>query len=150
MTDQGNPRGKFDIDMSPIRDLAREMDSFFNRSFKQMNSIFNIRPFWVNVEEREADFIVTAELPGHKRDQILIETFGNRLRIAVQDRNIVEERDDKQKYYKSHQSYRKMERTITLPFEIPEKETEASFKDGLLKLTIPKQNSKRKYIEIDD
>lgn len=150
VSDQNNEQGRFNLDMSPIRNFAREMDSFFNHSFKQMNSMFNLRPFQLQVQETDAHMIVTAELPGYQRDQIIIETFGNRLRIAVENKNIVEERDDKHKSYNNHQSYQKMERLVTLPFEIPEQETKASFKDGLLKLMIPKQNSKRKFIDIDD
>lgn len=150
MSDKDNRQDKFDLDMSPIRDFAREMDSFFNHSFRQMNSIFNLRPFWVDVEETDSDVIVKAELAGHTRDQIVIETHGNHLRIAIEDTDDIEVKDENQKQYRRSQSYRKMERSITLPFEIPEEETKASFENGLLKLTIPKQNSKRKFIDIDD
>lgn len=148
--EKDNRAGRFDIDLTPIRNAAREMDSFFNHSFKQMNSIFNLRPFWIDVEETDSDYIVRAELPGYKRDQIIIEVLGNRLRIAVEETNIVDEKDDKQKIYNRRQSHQKMERFVTLPFEIPEQETKASFAEGLLKLVIPKQNSQRKYIDIED
>jgi len=140
---------KFDVDLSPIRDFAREMDSFFNHSFNQVNSIFNLRSFRVNVEETDSDVIIRAELPGYKRDQIQIEVLGNVLRIAVEERSTFEERDDLQKRYARRKSHQQKVRSITLPFEIPESETKASFEDGLLRVVIPKDNSKRKYIDIE-
>src|SRR5690625_2333961 len=125
------------------------MDSFFNHSFNQVNSIFNLRSFRVNVEETDSDVIIRAELPGYKRDQIQIEVLGNVLRIAVEERSTFEERDDLQKRYARRKSHQQKVRSITLPFEIPESETKASFEDGLLRVIIPKDNSKRKYIDIE-
>lgn len=141
-----NRPGRFDIDMSPFRDLMNEMDTFFNQSFKQMNPVFNFRPFWVDVNERDSEVIVTAELPGFKRDEIELEMIGNQLRIAAQGGSTHEEPNSHNK----SQSFQRMERTITLPFPIPEKETKASFHDGLLKVTAPKKDSDRKYLEIDE
>lgn len=133
---KNNRRGRFDIDMSPFRDLMGQMDSFFNHSFKQMNSIFNMRPFWVDLDEYDSEITVTAELPGYKRNEIELEMIGHRLRIAAQ-RNSTHENQQ-------------AERTITLPFPIPKEETKATFHDGLLKVTIPKTDPDRKYINITD
>lgn len=149
-SEKNNPLRKFDVDLSPIRDFARQMDSFFNHSFKQMHSIFNLQPFWVDVHETDSHFIVTAELQGYERDQIKIEILGNRLRIVAEESNFIEKVDDKHKQYSNSQSYQLRERFVTLPFDIPEEETKASFKNGILRLTIPKSNSQRKIIDIDD
>ncbi|QKY68836.1 Hsp20/alpha crystallin family protein [Lentibacillus sp. CBA3610] len=145
-SNKNNRPGKFDIDMSPFRDLMGQMDSFFNESFKHMNSVFNLRPFWVDVNENESEFIVTAELPGYKRDEIELEMIGNRLRIAAEAGSIHNETNNNNK----SQSYQQMERSITLPFPIPKEKTRASFHDGLLKVTIPKKDINREYIDIID
>src|SRR5690625_5283562 len=113
---------KFDIDFSSLRDMARQMDSFFNQSFRQMNPIFEFQPFLVDIQETNTDFIVTAELPGYKRDQIQIEILGNRLRIAVEDSRKVEELNEEKKHIHHRHSFQRKERFVTLPFEIPEEE----------------------------
>ncbi|MUK90419.1 Hsp20 family protein [Ornithinibacillus sp. L9] len=141
---------KFDIDMTPLHDFMRQMDSFFNHSFKHINSQFNLRPFWVDVRETDSKFIVEAELPGYKRDQIELEIIGNQLRIGVEDHAVIEEKNNEDTYFNKQQSYQKRERFVTLPFEIPKRETKASFRDGLLKVTIPKRHSERKYLDIHE
>jgi len=141
-----NRPGRFDIDMSPFRDLMGQMDAFFNQSFKQMNSVFNMRPFWIDVNEYDSEVIVTAELPGYKRDEIELEMIGHQLRIAAQADASQEDNSGRNK----SQSFQRTERTIALPFPIPKAETKASFHDGLLKVTIPKKDSERTFLEIDE
>ncbi len=136
--------------MTPFRDLMKRMDSVFNDSSKKLNSYFNLKPFWVDVYETESEVIVEAELPGYKRDQIQLEIIGNQLRITVTDSMIHEEKNDKTNYQNKEQSFQKMERIVTLPFTISEKDTTASFNDGILKISIPKRNSSRKFIGIDE
>ncbi|MFD2046500.1 Hsp20/alpha crystallin family protein [Ornithinibacillus salinisoli] len=140
---------RFDIDMTPLHDFMRQMDSFFNNSFRHINSQFHLRPFWVDVRETDSKFIVEAELPGYKRDQIELEIIGNQLRIGIEDNAIMEEKNEEDTYYNKKQSFQKRERVVTLPFEIPKRETKASFNDGLLQVTIPKKHSQRKYLDID-
>ena len=140
----------FDIDMRPLHDFMKKMDSFFNESFKQINSHFHLKSIWADVEETDSDIIVKAELPGYKRDQIHIEIIGNRLRISAEERISMETEDDQNHSYSKSQSFERKEKVVTLPFVIPEKETNASFKDGLLKITIPKKNSDRRFIDIEE
>lgn len=150
----GANKGKFpdgfDIDMRPLHDFMKKMDSFFNESFKQINSHFHLKSIWTDVEETDSDIIVKAELPGYKRDQIHIEIIGNRLRISVEGMEKLEAKDNEKDYYSKSQSVERKEKIVTVPFIIPEKETRASFKDGLLKIIIPKKNSNRKYINLEE
>ncbi|SHG94410.1 MULTISPECIES: Hsp20/alpha crystallin family protein [Virgibacillus] len=123
----------------PFQGIMEQMDAFFNESAKNFNSLIK-RPLAVRTRETEDNVIVEAELPGYRRDQIQLEIFGNQLRIFVEDHS----NTDEEGY--SHQS----ERTVTLPFAISEKETEAKLNNGILQVTIPKNNSSRKFISIHD
>src|SRR5699024_11400845 len=97
----------------------------------------------------DSNFIVTAELPGYKREHIRVEVLGHYLRISVEDIDEMEKVDERKQFY-SHRHFNQIkERTVNLPFEIPEKEMKASFNIGLLKLIIPKVNSQRKFIDIE-
>ncbi|OZU88198.1 hypothetical protein CIL03_12730 [Virgibacillus indicus] len=136
--------------MRPLHDFMKKMDSFFNESFKQINSHFHLKSIWTDVEETDSDIIVKVELPGYKRDQIHIEIIGNRLRISVEGMEKLEAKNNEKDYYSKSQSVERKEKIVTVPFIIPEKETSASFKDGLLKIIIPKKNSNRKYINLEE
>ena len=140
---------KFDVDLTPFKNFMEQMDSFFNESFKQMNSFFNLRPFQTRMYEIGSDVIVEADLPGYKREQINIEAIDKQLRISVHERETIEEKDDINDYYSKSLSHQQMERYVTLPFVIPEHQAKASYNDGVLKITIPKGTSKKTYIEID-
>lgn len=149
-SDRKNQRYPFDIDMSPFRDLMKQMDSFFNHSFKQVNSFFKLKPFWVDLDETESEIIVYAELPGVPRDQIELEIIDNHLRIAAQETATWEAANDVTKDKTKEQSFQRMERWITLPFSASKDDITATYTNGTLKVIIPKQNPKRNLIDIDE
>jgi len=134
---------------SGFQGLFNNMDSFLNESIRNFDSFFNLKSFEVNMHETNKAIIVEAYLPGLKRDQIELEIVGNQLRIAAEDMTVLEEKNERTKYNDTRQSFQKIERLITLPFHISEKDTKASFEKDILKITIPKQNSGRKFIDID-
>ncbi|GGA87348.1 Hsp20/alpha crystallin family protein [Ornithinibacillus halotolerans] len=141
---------RFDIDMSPLHDFMKNMDSFFNQSFKQMNEHFHLKPFWIDVTEDETQFLIRAELPDYNKEQIFIEVVGNRIRISIEDHRIINQEDLEKGYKQNKQSLTKKERIVTLPFEIPKRKIKASFKDGLLSITVPKPKVDYHYIEIEN
>ena len=147
---KGNFPDGFDVDMTPLRNFVRKLDSVFNESFKHLQKNFNLNSFPINVKETDSEIIVNAELAGCNRDQINLEIVGNQLRISVEDKKSFSEKDEQNSYYRHEESFQHKERVITVPFDIPEKETKASFHNGLLKVIIPKKNSKRKFINIDE
>ncbi|MCC2248486.1 Hsp20/alpha crystallin family protein [Virgibacillus sp. AGTR] len=129
------------VERNPFHGLMEQMDTFFNESAKNFNSLVK-RPLNVHTYETKSNVIVEAELPGYKRDQIQLEIIGNQLRIAVEEFSSNEQ----------ERSYRgqRAERTITIPFTISEKETKADLNNGILQITIPKKNSSRRFIDIND
>ncbi|WP_373894836.1 Hsp20/alpha crystallin family protein [Virgibacillus natechei] len=130
--------------------LMKGMDSFLHDSFRNFNSLFNRKSFDVDVYEAKSDVVIQAKLPGVKRDQIELEIVGNQVRIAVQDATTYEETNDEGKHHQhKEQSQQRMERFVTLPFTISEKETTASYQNGILKITTPINNDSRKFIDID-
>ncbi|WP_068673355.1 Hsp20/alpha crystallin family protein [Oceanobacillus sp. Castelsardo] len=147
---KGNFPDGFDVDMAPLRNFVRKLDTMFNESFKHLQKNFNHNSFPIDVKETENEIIVLAELPGVNRNQIKLEIVGNQLKIGVEDKRSFSEKNEEESYYRHEESFQNKERVISVPFDIPEKETKASFHNGLLKVTIPKKNSKRKFINIDE
>ncbi|MBM7553529.1 Hsp20/alpha crystallin family protein [Thalassobacillus pellis] len=130
-------------------DFVRSVDSYFDKSFKQLHHILHRQMFHVEVYETDSHVVVEAELPGYKREQIQIELLGNRMRIAVKQNTMTEVVDDKNNNYHNEQSQEHIERTVTLPHAINEKDVKATFQDGLLKVITPKSNRPTRYIDID-
>lgn len=133
----------------PFGELMERMDAFFNESIRNFDSLWSQKRFKVVVDETETEMIVEAALPGYRKDQIELEIVGRHLRIAAHDTLSFEEKNDENNYYKKEQSYRKAERIVTLPFPISKRDTKASFQNGLLKVTIPKNNDSRTFIDIE-
>lgn len=150
MDPKNNRLARFDLDMTPLRDFMGRMDNLFNHSFKQINNHIPLRSFWVDVNETDTAIIIEASLQGYKREQIQLEIIDNKITIGVAESNTRIDKENNHTSYSKKQYFQQKERIITLPFTIPKEETKASFKDGILKITVQKDNSKRKFLPIDE
>jgi HSP20 family protein len=130
-------------------DFMKSVDSFFDESFRRLNTFINRNTFLVDLYETKSDVVIEAELPGYKRDQIQVEILGNQLRIAVENSEITEEKNDENIYYLKKRPLQKVERFISLPFSISEKDTRATYQDGILRIVTPKRNISRRFIDIE-
>jgi len=95
----------------------------------------------VDVEENDKDYVVRAEIPGAKKDDIRVEIDGNRVAIAAEVRKDYEKTDksDKNRVL-VRETYRgSASRSFTLAHEIDKATAVAKLEDGVLKLTLPKR-----------
>ncbi|KMY54967.1 hypothetical protein AC623_14350 [Bacillus sp. FJAT-27231] len=129
--------------------LVKTIDSFFDEPFKQFDAFFHHNLFKIDWYETSSDVIVEAELPGYKREQIQIEILGDRLRIAAENSQLAGMNPFEQSYSHQYHASQRMERFITLPFLISEKDTRATYKDGVLRIITPKQHSAKRFINIE-
>ena len=140
-------RKKNDLLRNEFGDFGSMLDDFFSESFPFRRSL-EADTFKVDVEDREKEYIVHAELPGVKKEEVSLSLEDGRLRISVQRD---EEKEEKDKNY-IHRERRvcSMERNIFLQ-EAGEENIKAKLEHGVLKIEIPKKphvdTSRR--IEID-
>jgi HSP20 family protein len=120
----------------PVKGILQSIDDFFRHPLP--HSHFN-----VGVHETEKEYIVTAELPGVKRDQISINIINNSLTILVNQTDVTSEINDVAKTERHMASARQLSRTI--PFSVPvnERKTRASYRNGLLEVKIAKKQGKK-------
>lgn len=131
-------------DDHPFYSLQREMNNLFDDFFRG----FDITPrgFYtsgqtnftpsVDVKENEKEFIIKAELPGVDEKEIEVTVTGDAVTIKGEKK---EEKEDKGKnYYYLERSYGSFNRVIPLAVETESDKAEASFKNGVLNITIPK------------
>lgn len=108
---------------------------------------YKMRPS-TDISETEDSFEVRAELPGVSKDDVQISVKDNLLTIKGEKRK--EEVDDTNNYKRIERRYGTFERNFTLPPKVDADNINASFKDGVLTLSIPKpEEVKPKEIPIN-
>jgi HSP20 family protein len=89
----------------------------------------------VEAFEREGKLIVRADLPGLSKDDINVDITDDAIKIRGERRQEKEENDEG--YYRSERSYGSFYREIPLPRGVNRDEANASFRNGVLEITMP-------------
>jgi HSP20 family protein len=122
------------------RDMNRLIDEFFDdvdlRPFGRHAGSFSPR---VEVLENEKEIRISAELPGLDEKDIEISLSHDTLTIKGEKKE--EKESSKKEYYRKERSYGSFRRSISLYSEIDADKVKASFKKGVLKITLPKTRS---------
>jgi HSP20 family protein len=92
----------------------------------------------LDVKEDDKAYTVHADIPGVKKEDIQVEVKGDAVSIRAEVKKEKEEKKG-EKTLHSERYYGMVSRSFTLPAEIDEKATVASYKDGVLDLTLPKR-----------
>lgn len=122
-----------------IARLNRLMDSFFNSALGQ-----DVRPseaiafggFPVDLSETDKEYVVRAELPGVNKEDIKIYCEGNQVSISAEKKQM--KKVEAESYFQTESYYGQVSRTIALPGEVDPSKAEASYRDGVLELKLPK------------
>ena len=102
----------------------------------------------VDVAEKNGAYVVTAELPGVKKDDIHVSIDGAEVTLEAEVKREKEANKDERVLH-SERLYGKLTRSFTLPAEVDEAKAQAKFADGVLELTLPKKAAaQRKQITI--
>lgn len=150
----------------PVQQLHREIDRLFDEAFRGFGfPAFNRPALWdrmlsegvgqtfranLNVESDDHQYTVTLEAPGLEQEDLSIDL---KERMLVIKGNKREETEDKDKqYYRIERRYGAFERVLSVPDDADVEGINASMKNGLLTINIPRQEvdeSKVKKITID-
>jgi len=143
------------IRWNPMRDmfsLRHQMNHLFDDVFRpivrdnRQSLMWNWHPT-VDIYDNDKNFVITAELPGIDKKDIAIDVKDGVLTlkgIRSSDNEVKEE-----KYYRRERTFGKFERTFRLPLDIDPEKISANYKDGVLKIDIPKpEEQKPKQISV--
>jgi HSP20 family protein len=101
----------------------------------------------VDVYENEKEFTFKAELPGVELKDILVSLENNVL--FIKGERHLEKETDKENYHRVERMYGKFSRSFSLPTFIDESKVTADFKNGVLKIVLPKkEHARSRGIEI--
>ncbi len=138
-------------------DPFREIDSLrgdMERLFDSMLGRYpheRVEGLWappVDVEETENAILVRAELPGMKKKDIKISLSGDTLCISGERKHKSEEKG--RTFHRIEQVYGKFQRSLLLPADVVADKAKASYKNGILELSLPKsEQAKAREIAIE-
>jgi len=138
---------------SPLDQLNRlrdEIEHVFQSSFGNSGASTGFFEGWapaVDLMEDKDKFTVKAELPGMKKDEIDVSLHGDTLNICGERKK--EEEHKTGENYRSERYFGRFQRTVQLPQAVDGAKIEATYRDGVLTITLPKtEEAKRKQIEV--
>jgi len=123
-----------------MRRLIRALSEPFE--LEEMWPERRLRPALFDIEDKGDKLEITAEIPGVDKKDIKVNLTNDTLSIKAEKK---EEKEEKKKnYYYKERSYGGFYRSITLPAEVDPKTAKATYKDGVLQITIDKIEKKEK------
>jgi len=141
---------------TPMRDLLditeefnRMLDRFFSPGLLEEAELPTPTTWYpmVDIVEKKDEYIVNAELPGMKKSDIHITFKDGVLTIEGERKQEKEEKDVD--FHRVERRYGKFYRTFQLPAVIKEDKIEATYKDGILTIHLPKaEEARAKEIEV--
>jgi len=130
---------------TPQQELSRFVDDFFGRRFD-----FEGSTTWqpvVDVEETPEAYHVRTELPGLRLEDIKITVADNALSIRGEKRR--EEEKKGTTYHRVERVYGSFERSFSLGHAVAADKIEATYRDGVLEVCIPKaEEAKAREIQV--
>ena len=134
-----------------LEDIQTRLNRFFNdvpaRRVEDNSMFFADWTPMVDVQETDKEYLIKAELPEVKKDDVKVEMLDGVLTIEGERKQESEEKG--KKFHRVERSYGKFVRQFTLPTEIDATRIQAEFKDGVLNVHLPKTaQAKPKAIEV--
>ena len=137
--------------LSPFEEMERRLEDMIRRPFSlmepswwprlRMPEIEEISPK-VDIFEEGDNFIVKAEVPGMKKEEIEVNLTDDMITISGEKKK--EEKVEKKDYYRLERSYGSFTRSFRLPKEVQTDKAKATFKDGVLEVKVPKTEEAKK------
>lgn len=119
--------------------LKEEMDKLFEDFFGRTGFPAPAEGTWlppVDVRETKEDVVVTMDIPAVDPKEVTISIMDDKLTIRGERKKEEETREEN--YFRSERVHGSFQRTIQLPSEVVGDKAKATYKDGTLKITVPK------------
>jgi HSP20 family protein len=113
------------------------LDRFFNDSFGAALKQFNPA---VDIAEDEKSYEIHVAVPGVKKQDFKIDLIDGKLTISGERK--MEEKKEGKNFHSLETQYGSFSRSFFIPEDVKSDQVEATYEDGLLKLTLPKKEKK--------
>jgi len=133
-----------------LSDLRDEIDRLFESPLSELtrgSQLLRDRTPALDVFEDKDNFVVKAELPGMKKEDIEVSLEDGSLLISGERKS--ETKHEDAEVYRSERFFGRFQRTVTLPTAVAADKVNAAYKDGVLTITLPKtEEAKPKQINV--
>ena len=134
-------------------------DDFFNDFTRPAKSVARYNTPITNVmrtdvKETEGSYELEIDLPGYKKEDVQAQLKDGYMVITAKQQTQNEEQDKNKKYIRRERFYGSCSRSFYVGEEIMQEDIKASFKDGILKVSVPKKKAipqveENRYITIE-
>ena len=115
---------------NPFRELEEMSHSFWNDA--------DVSGFRTDIKKVDGSYVLEAELPGFKKEDIHVDVKDNTLSITAERHSEFEQKEKKNSYLRCERSFGSYSRSFDVS-GIDCANIKAAYKDGVLTLTLPKQ-----------
>jgi len=133
-----------------LSNLREEMDRLFETPLAGFVRSSNLLSGWnpaLDVYEDKDNFVVKAELPGMKKEEINVSLQEGTLSISGERKS--ESKHEESEVCRAERYFGRFQRTVSLPAAVAADKVNAKYKDGILTVTLPKtEESKPKQIDV--
>ncbi|RUS47472.1 Hsp20/alpha crystallin family protein [Cohnella sp. AR92] len=141
------------VPYEPFRRLdsfRREWDRFFSdeQSLTKHGTLLGLGHMTIDVHETDAEVVATCDIPGlEKKEDVDIEVENNLLTISGMVNRKQEVKEDRM--HRQERFYGRFHRSISLPSNVTSEGIQASYRNGVLEVRMPKQKGdSRKRIDV--
>lgn len=133
---------------NPFDEIERVFDRMSDQ-FEGMGDAGQIKAGGISVDVAEStdEITITADLPGYENEDIDLSARDGRLTIRAQRESEVEQTEET--YHRRERTHQQHSRTLSLPAEVDEEAAEATYRNGVLTVTLPKVGSTDQGHRID-
>lgn len=136
-----------------MRYLANKNSNVLDDLWDNVFTGFNTnRLMKTDVHEKDGKYIMDIDLPGYKKDDVKISLYNGNLTISAEKNESNEEKEAKGNLIRQERYSGSCSRSFYVGDSIRDNDIQASFKDGILTITVPteehKEETEKKYIDI--
>ncbi len=123
--------------------FTKELFDFNNAGFAQSG----ITQPSMNVKDMNDGFEIQVAAPGMKKEDFTVNLDRNVLTISSEKQTQNEEKDEDGNFSRREFNYSSFRRSFTLPEAVEQEKIEATYEDGLLKITVPKKEQSTRMLK---
>jgi HSP20 family protein len=124
-------------EMRRMQDEMEKLNNEFSPRYAQSTRSYPAVNIWADEESA----IITAEIPGVSKDELDIDVTGDTLTVSGARKS--EDLPEGTKYHRQERSYGEFSRSIRLPYTVDVNKVKASFKNGILEVTLPRVEAEK-------
>jgi HSP20 family protein len=131
-----------------LTDLRDEIDRLFESPLSRATEFLGWAPAFDVYEEKD-NYVVKAELPGLKKEDINVSLHDGDLVISGERKH--DAKIEGTEVYRAERFFGKFQRTVSLPPAVAVNNVKAEYKDGILTVTLPKsEEAKPRQIQVNE